>query len=140
MAHGHGSGSGHGHGHGGGRGHGHGSRHHRPGDDERDPWSLVPAGSGRDLGSHVPAAAVPTAAAVAALRPGDLVAVVLEREGRDDEQGRYERLWVELTEVLGDGRFRGELDNQPTFIRGLANGAALELGAGDVYDVISARR
>lgn len=116
------------------------SRHHA-----RDPWTLLtldalataPAGG---LGPHVPTSAVPDEATRRDLAVGALAGLVFAREtARDDAQGKYERLWVEVLEA-GEGRYVGELDNQPTYIRGLDNGARVEFGPEHVFAVMKAPR
>ena len=95
--------------------------------DGKDPWSLMPRGEalGRsDLGEHVPPVVGPAPEAIA---PGGYALLLFVRE-RADQQGRYEALWVEVTAQDGDG-FSAALDNQPTWIRGLAAGDAVRFEA-----------
>lgn len=107
----------------------------------RDAWSLVsldavPAGG---LGPHVPDAPVPDSATRLHLGVGALAGLVFRREASAAElQGIYERLWVEVVGHDGD-HYRGELDNQPTFIRGLKNGAAVTFGPEHVFAVLNPR-
>lgn len=56
----------------------------------------------------------------AAPRTGDFVQVIMVREG-PDVQGRHEALWVEVSSVSEDV-VEGTLDNQPTWVRGVAAG------------------
>jgi len=100
--------------------------HHRR-HDGRDPWSLMPrdqALARADLGEHVPP--IP-ADAPGPIAIGGYVLLLFVRE-RADLQGRYEALWAEVTgeDALG---FDAALDNQPTWIRGLASGDALRFEA-----------
>ena len=113
------------------------SRHAEP----RDAWSLIPidAVPTGGLGAHVPDAPPPAAAVRAGLPVGGLAALVFRREASAAEvQGLYERLWVEVVARDGDA-YRGELDNQPTFIRGLKNGAAVTFGPEHVFAVMTPR-
>jgi hypothetical protein len=97
--------------------------------DGRDPWSLVP----REL-LEVDAslrALVPGAiAAPDSLAPGDVVLLLFTRE-RLDPQGRHEALWVEVEAVEGD-EVQGVMDNQPTWIRGLAAGDPIRFAHGHI--------
>ncbi|PKN54843.1 MAG: hypothetical protein CVU56_24400 [Deltaproteobacteria bacterium HGW-Deltaproteobacteria-14] len=110
--------------------------------EQRDAWSLVPIDGvpSSGLGAHVPDAVVPTAAVRGGLSVGALAGLVFRREASAAEvQGLYERLWVEV--VARDGEaYRGELDNQPTFIRGLKNGAPVTFGPQHVFAVMTPRR
>ena len=88
--------------------------------DGKDPWSLLPRDevlARGDLGDFVPA--IPTGE-VGAIAPGGYVQVVIVRE-RNDPQGRYEAVWVEVVGPIGDG-WEGTFDNQPTWVRGVAAG------------------
>lgn len=107
----------------------------------RDAWHLVPidAVPPEGLGPHVPDAPTPDAATRASLAVGTLAALVFRREASAAEvQGIHERLWVEVVGRDGD-RYRGELENQPTFIRGLKNGDAVTFGAEHVFSVLTPR-
>ena len=90
--------------------------------DSKDPWSLMAhdVALGVELGPFVPP--LPTGE-VGEPRVGDFVLVVMVRE-RNDPQGRYEALWVEVTGRDG-GAFDGVFDNQPTWVRGVASGDAV---------------
>jgi len=109
---------------------------------QRDAWSLVsldaiPTGG---LGPHVPDAPIPGADVRADLAVGLLAALVFRREASAAEvQGLYERLWVEVVGRDGD-RYEGELENQPTFIRGLKNGAPVTFGPEHVFATMTPRR
>ena len=94
-------------------------RHHG-----RDPWSVAARPDGADL-PNMPSV-------------GDFVALQFVRE-RNDAQGRFEELWVEVTavEVAADGtpEFAAALDNQPTWIRGLSAGDPVRFTAAQVLAV-----
>lgn len=110
--------------------------------ERRDAWSLVPldAVPAEGLGPHVPDAPPPAAAVRGGLAVGALAAVVVRREASAAEvQGLYERLWVEVVGRDGD-RYRGALENQPTFVRGLSNGDPLTFGPEHVFAVMGRRR
>ena len=95
--------------------------------DGKDPWSLMPreeALARGDLGEHVPALA---RGAPGAVSIGGYALLVFVRE-RADTQGRYEALWVEVTGADAAG-YDAVLDNQPTWIRGLASGDAVRFEA-----------
>lgn len=96
--------------------------HHRR-HDGRDPWSLMTRAEAlvrRDLGEHVPSLPPEAPGPIAV---GGYVLLLLVRE-RADLQGRYEALWAEVT-GQDDLGFDAVLDNQPTWIRGLASGDAI---------------
>jgi len=113
-------------------------RRHR---EVRDTWWLVEVAGDRaeGFGAHVPPEPIPEEAVRRGLGPGGLAALVFARETAfDDELGKYERLWVEVSEVDGEGGYVGNLDNQPTFIRGLTHGAEVRFHAGHVFGVMRA--
>lgn len=89
--------------------------------DGRDPWSFMTReealAATDELGLHVPP--LPSEAPPP-VSPGGFVLLVVVRE-RPDPQGRHEAVWVEVTGADDDG-FTGVLDNQPTWVRGLASG------------------
>jgi hypothetical protein len=91
--------------------------------DGKDPWHLAPA----------PVAWPDPIAA------GDLVALRFVRE-RDDHQGREEELWVRVVGRAEGGGWTAELDNQPTYIRGLSDGAEVAFGPEHVFKVMPAPR
>lgn len=91
--------------------------------DGRDPWSLLD----RDAARALPELDVKVASDAPTIVVGGYVEVVLVRE-RNDPQGRYEALWVEVTGADESG-FAGTFDNQPTWVRGLAAGDALRFEA-----------
>jgi hypothetical protein len=85
--------------------------------DGKDPWSLVPLDElDETLRGLVPGRIEPPQV----LGEGDAVLLLFRRE-RLDLQGRHEALWVEVTSVEG-ASVEGVMDNQPTWIRGLASG------------------
>jgi hypothetical protein len=63
----------------------------------------------------------------ASLKVGDLVKLIFEAEPPSSTGLTAERMWVEVREV-GDGRFVGSLDNQPSFIADLEPGATVRFG------------
>lgn len=69
---------------------------------------------------------------------GDLVSLAFVRHSAD-LQGHSERLWVVVVENDSDG-FRGELDNQPTWIRGLGDGDPVDFTRTHVFQRMPARR
>lgn len=89
--------------------------------DGKDPW-------------HLATVDVPYPDPIAA---GDLVALRFVRD-RDDHQGREEELWVRVVGPRDAGGWRGELDNQPTYIRGLSDGAEIVFGPDHVIKVMRA--
>lgn len=100
--------------------------HHRR-HDGRDPWSLMSreeALARTDLGEHVPPLPQEAPGPIAV---GGYVLLLFVRE-RADPQGRYEALWAEVTgaDALGHDAV---LDNQPTWIRGLAAGDVVRFEA-----------
>lgn len=107
----------------------------------RDAWSLIPIDGvpTAGLGAHVPDAPPPDAAVREGLEVGGLAALVFRREASAAEvQGIYERLWVEVVARDGDA-YQGELENHPTFIRGLKNGAPVTFGPEHVFAVMTPR-
>lgn len=89
--------------------------------DGRDPWAAVTRArvlAEPELRAFVPGSIV--ADLPARWPPGAMVLILLERL-RNDEQGRFEAVWCEVMD--DDGRdLELVLDNQPTWIRGLASG------------------
>jgi hypothetical protein len=59
---------------------------------------------------------------VSRLAVGDGVKLIFEFDSDDNEAPGAERMWVMITEVK-DGRFAGQLENTPRFIKGLSQGA-----------------
>jgi|GEM_PF-1619291 len=95
--------------------------------DGKDPWSLMPRDevlARSDLGDFVPNGAP---AEVGPISVGGYAQVVIVRE-RADVQGRYEALWVEVTDAH-DAGFSAVWDNQPTYVRGVASGDPLRFEA-----------
>ncbi len=98
--------------------------------DGKDPWSLMARDEVRartDLGPFVPSD-VPSE--LGPITVGGFAQVVIVRE-REDLQGRYEALWIEVTGQDEHG-FEAVWDNQPTYVRGLASGDPLRFQASQV--------
>jgi hypothetical protein len=53
------------------------------------------------------------------VRPGEVVKLIFRFESEDPEAPSAERMWVLVDEVLGDGRFKGRLNNDPRYINDL---------------------
>jgi len=103
--------------------------------DGKDPWSLV---TRAELAERDDARAVVSQLGVVEqVAVGDAVAVVICRE-RDDTQGRYEEIWLEVTNVGDD--LVAIFDSQPTYVRGVSPGDALVLTREHVVAVRSSRR
>ncbi len=101
--------------------------------DGRDPWSFMTRHAvlaAGDLGPFVPP---PPPGEPAEIQPGAYVQLVIVRE-RNDPQGRYEAVWIEVAGGEGDD-FVGTLDNQPTWVRGLAAGDEVRFSRAHVLAV-----
>ncbi|MFO0744729.1 MAG: hypothetical protein U1F43_03510 [Myxococcota bacterium] len=103
--------------------------------DGKDPWSLatraeVLADPERRAAVSVDLAREPTVPTA-----GDAVAVLIHRE-RNDVQGRFEEVWLDVVAVEGLA-IQATFDSQPTYVRGVSAGDALTL---DVAHVLSVRR
>ncbi|MCC6624162.1 MAG: hypothetical protein IT385_23125 [Deltaproteobacteria bacterium] len=86
--------------------------------DGRDPWSFV---SRERVGATPPGTtSADLTVAPPEPQPGDVIVVVIERE-RQDAQGRYEELWLEVEAVDGD-TITALFDSQPTYVRGISAG------------------
>ncbi|WP_328829422.1 DUF2314 domain-containing protein [Nocardioides acrostichi] len=59
------------------------------------------------------------------LKPGDLVKLLFEILRPEPEGPFAERMWVEVTEIVGDG-YVGSLDNDPQVIRSVRPGGRIE--------------
>jgi len=66
---------------------------------------------------------------IAQVLAGESVKLIFEFDSEDPEAPRAERMWVTVNEVLDDGRFRGQLDNEPTWIKGLHAGHCIDFAA-----------
>lgn len=91
--------------------------------DGRDPWAVVPR-------ARVEAEAEIRDGVPGRIEGGDpgvgqSVLIVLERL-RNDPQGRFEAVWCEIVAV-GEV-IEATLDNQPTWIRGISSGDAIQFG------------
>lgn len=110
--------------------------------DGRDPWSLVTrAEAARDPAARAEVTADlsrerPSEAGLPA--PGDAVAVLLRRD-RNDAQGRFEEVWLEVTAVDGEA-IAAVFDSQPTWVRGVSSGDPLTLGPEHILTIRQARR
>lgn len=105
--------------------------------DGRDPWSLLT----RDAVAAEPearaASTVDLGREVGLATAGDAVAVMLKRE-RDDTQGRYEEIWLEVTGVDASTTpttLQAVFDSQPTYVRGVSSGDALTLTSAQILAV-----
>ena len=58
-------------------------------------------------------------AAIARVRPGDVVKLIFAFHGDDPQAPGAERMWVLVDTVEADGQFTGKLDNTPRHIRDL---------------------
>ena len=63
------------------------------------------------------------------LQPGDIAKLLFEMGVDTGGFLRGERMWVEITAVLGPGRYEGKLANSPIAIIELARGDLLKFGA-----------
>lgn len=61
--------------------------------------------------------------------PGEVVKLIFQFESEDPEAPSAERMWVLVDEVLGQGRFRGRLNNEPRHISDLKLDDLVEFGA-----------
>jgi hypothetical protein len=61
----------------------------------------------------------PSREIVEQVKPGEVVKLIFRFECEDPEAPAAERMWVLIDEVLGKGRFRGRLNNEPRHIRDL---------------------
>ncbi len=75
----------------------------------------------------------PSPQVVSGLQPGNQVKLIFAFESDDPEAPRAERMWVEITERLGN-RFRGYLDNDPACITDLRHRDELEFEACHIID------
>ena len=70
----------------------------------------------------------PSAEAIALLRPGESVKLIFRFESSDPKAPGAERMWVRITHIE-QNRFRGELDNDPFYIKDLEHGDPVEFEA-----------
>lgn len=61
----------------------------------------------------------PSPEAIARLRVGDLVKLMFEFDSEDPRAPAAERMWVLITDIHDDHRFRGSLENIPLYIKDL---------------------
>ena len=66
--------------------------------------------------------------------------VFARRTLEETDLGRYERLWVEVLDNADPSALAGELDNQPTFIRGLPHGSPIAFTKDHIFAILRARR
>lgn len=71
----------------------------------------------------------PSPQIIAHVAPGETVKLIFYFESDDRNAPGGERMWVVVDEVLGEGRFRGRLDNEPRYIRDLKHGDPIEFEA-----------
>ncbi|TFW28878.1 immunity protein Imm33 domain-containing protein [Massilia horti] len=67
----------------------------------------------------------PSKATISKLHVGSLVKLIFEFDQPDPDGLSAERMWVTLTEIDGD-RFKGELDNEPFYLKTLKLGDPVE--------------
>lgn len=61
----------------------------------------------------------PSAEVMAKVAPGETVKLIFAFESDEPDAPGAERMWVIVDEVLGDGCFKGRLNNEPRYIRDL---------------------
>ncbi|HKP14412.1 MAG TPA: hypothetical protein VJT85_00040 [Gemmatimonadaceae bacterium] len=80
---------------------------------------------------------IPPRALRRGLQPGHFAKLVFEPSPNPEETG--ERMWVEVTEIRGAGRYRGRLDSRPAtwpFTAAHRAGDRIDFGAEHVIDVM----
>lgn len=75
----------------------------------------------------------PSDAEISRLKPGDDVKLGFERIDSPPGEPTTERMWVEVSQLMSDGRFIGKLENQPAFIKDLQIGTTIEFEAAHIY-------
>jgi len=68
----------------------------------------------------------PATAVLWKVRPGELVKLIFAFESSAGDDPSAERMWVKVSEVFPELRFRGELDNDPGYIKDLKAGETIE--------------
>ena len=66
----------------------------------------------------------PSPQSIALLQPGDGAKLIFRFDSDDPEAPSAERMWVEIDDV-SHGQFRGRLDNEPAYIKGLECGESV---------------
>ncbi len=68
------------------------------------------------------------------ISPGETVKLIFQFESDDPEAPRAERMWVIVKEVMGNGIFKGVLDNEPYHIKDLKIGDHIEFSACNIIN------
>ncbi len=66
--------------------------------------------------------------------PGEVVKLIFQFESDDPEAPAAERMWVLVDEVLGNGRFKGRLNNEPRYIQDLKLDDPVEFEARNIIN------
>lgn len=76
----------------------------------------------------------PSPELISRVRPGEVVKLIFDFDCDDPEAPGAERMWVVVEAVLGEGRFRGRLDNEPAWIEDLKAGDPISFEARHVIN------
>lgn len=71
---------------------------------------------------------------IAKVVPGENVKLIFAFESEDPEAPGAERMWVLVDAIEADGRFRGRLDNDPTWIKDLRHLDPVDFEARHIID------